>query len=248
MNPSLLNEFTETRCPDWVCPDCHASSLAIKKNTFHNEVIPKSLARWKEIDGELEDICLVFSCLLQCERAHCQSVVAVSGTGRVEETPWQLQEEGEEPHYHLFRATSFVPPLPAFCIPPRCPDPVRLALMRSFELFLSAPGAAANAIRIALEELMTALNVEIKGSLHNKIEALSGEHETHGKALMAIKWLGNVGSHELDSVTAEDVEHAYTIIEFVLRKIYAGSTATIAQLIERLAERYGPPKKEPEQQ
>lgn len=57
---------------------------------------------------------------------------------------------------------------------------------------------------------------------------------------MAIKWLGNAGSHELDHVNAFDIDQAYRIIEFVLSKLYAGSTKSIKQLAADLDKRFRP--------
>ncbi|MEN4912709.1 DUF4145 domain-containing protein [Erwinia amylovora] len=105
---------------------------------------------------------------------------------------------------------------------------------------MSAPGPAANAIRIALEELMTALGVPEMRSLHLRIEALTEQFSEHKAALMAIKWLGNAGSHEQDSVSVFDIDQAYRIIEFVLSKIYAGSTKSIEQLATDLDKRFRP--------
>lgn len=57
---------------------------------------------------------------------------------------------------------------------------------------------------------------------------------------MAIKCLGNAGSHEVDCVNTYDIEQAYRIIEFVLSKIYTGSTESVAQLAARLGDRFRP--------
>lgn len=240
MNPSLLIHFTEYACPAWVCPECQSRSLTILKGSFHSATIPESVTRWRETDGELEDIKLVFSCLLKCDLGRCGTVVAASGAGYVTDTPWEAQEEGEPPHMELFQARSFTPPLSAFTIPSRCPVNVIEPLRQSFSLFLSSPGAAANAIRIALEELMTALGIAKKGTLHHRIEALPQQYSQHKDAIMVIKFLGNAGSHGLDRVTTQDIEHSYAIIEFVLQKIYEGSTETVRQLVTRLDERFGP--------
>ena len=240
MNPSLLTYFTEHHCPDWACPSCGAISLAIQPGTFHYSAQPESLNIWASSEGETEDIRLVFSCLLRCERSRCKAVVAASGSGYVCETPGEACEQGEEPFYELFQARSFTPALVAFVIPPQCPTSVAQSLMQSFALFLSAPGAAANVIRIALEQLMDALGVPKQRSLHQRIESLPTQYKEHQDALMAIKFLGNAGSHEIDKVTAPDIDHAYTIIEFVLRKIYEGSTASVRQLTARLETRFRP--------
>ncbi|MFD3249113.1 DUF4145 domain-containing protein [Rahnella aquatilis] len=236
MYESLLRNFSEFHCPNWVCPSCQSASLAILKGTFHSETIQESVERWKRMDGELEDIRRVFCCLLQCERARCRTVVAVSGTGDVHEN----QDEDGIDRYHLYQARLFTPTLPAFAIPAQCSERVAQPLTQSFSLFLNAPGAAANVIRIALEELMTALGVKPMRALHARIEALPERYSQHKAALLAIKWLGNAGSHELDRVNTYDIEQAYRIIEFVLNKIYAGSTESVAQLAARLDARFRP--------
>lgn len=238
MNPSLLTTFTKYQCPSWVCPVCHAESLVIIPESFHWEALPASLTRWQKSDAELEEIELVFSCLLKCDMGRCGSFVAVSGSGFVTDTPWEAQEEGESPYMELFRANSFTPTLSAFRIPSGCPEHVVEPLRQSFSLFLSAPGAAANAIRIALEELMTALGVPLTGSLHQRIGALPLQYSEHQSALTAMRLLGNAGSHTFDRVTVTDIEQAYTIIEFVLRKIYEGSTESVRQLTDLLNERF----------
>ena len=237
MNPSLLTHFTENNCPNWVCPSCHSTSLTIQEGTFHYAALPESVARWQEPEGEYEDILLVFSCLLKCERTRCGTVVAVSGSGGVHQNHG---EDGDEPHYELFHARHFTPALPAFTVPPNCPQNVAQPVVQSFGLFLNAPGSAANAIRIALEELMTALGVPPMRSLHSRIGALPEKYSEHKAALMAIKWLGNAGSHELDSVSVFDIDQAYRIIEFVLSKIYTGSTKSIEQLAADLDKRFSP--------
>ncbi|GKW27521.1 hypothetical protein PEC331060_06990 [Pectobacterium carotovorum subsp. carotovorum] len=77
-------------------------------------------------------------------------------------------------------------------------------------------------------------------SLHGRIEALPERFNEHKAALMAIKWLGNAGSHALDRVNPFDIDQAYRIIEFVLSKLYAGSTKSIKQLAADLDKRFRP--------
>ncbi|GMQ39841.1 MULTISPECIES: DUF4145 domain-containing protein [Enterobacter cloacae complex] len=76
---------------------------------------------------------------------------------------------------------------------------------QSFSLFLGAPDAAANTIRIALEELMTALGVTLTGSLHQRIGAVPTQDSEHQAVLTAMRLLGNAGSHTSDRVTATDI-------------------------------------------
>lgn len=131
-------------------------------------------------------------------------------------------------------------PLHAFPVPGECPDSVRKPLIQSFALFLSAPGAAANTIRIAVEKLLTALGVAPARNLVRRINALPEAYSDLKRALTTMKFLGNAGSHESDRVTTTDIEQTYTILEFVLRKIYVGSTESVEELIARLDDRFRP--------
>ncbi|EPC3806861.1 DUF4145 domain-containing protein [Enterobacter ludwigii] len=185
----------------------------------------------------------VFVCLLFCERTRCPAVVAVSGTGVLPDSDRVRSAAEDITGNILYRAASFTPALPAFAIPAECPDEVTLPLRQSFSLFISAPGSAATAIRITLEALMKALNIS-GTKLHTRLEKLRDEAEyaEHMDALMALKWLGNAGSHELDRVSSQDIEDAYQIIESVLDKIFAGSKESLATLIARMTRVFGPQK------
>lgn len=61
------------------------------------------------------------------------------------------------------------------------------------------------------------------------------EHHRNGRAVT----LALQGRY-VHRVTYQDVEQAYAIIEFVLQKIYGGSTESIRQLIARLEARFKP--------
>lgn len=87
---------------------------------------------------------------------------------------------------------------------------------------------------------MTALSVPLTGTLYQRIEALLTQYSEHRVALTAMRSLGNAGSHTLNRVTATDIEQAYTIIEFVLRKLYEGSMESVRQLTDLLNERFQP--------
>ena len=242
MNPSLLTPFRESRCPDWICPVCGGNTLAIKEGTFHADQTAESSKIWDTPESGLPDMEFAFVCLLFCERTRCPTVVAVSGTGVLPDSDRVRPAAEDLTGNILYRAASFTPALPAFAIPARCPDEVTLPLIQSFSLFISAPGSAATAIRIALEALMEALKIQAARTLHQRLEKLRDEAEyaEHMDALMALKWLGNAGSHELDRVSSQDIEDAYQIIESVLDKIYAGSKESLAALIARMTRMFGP--------
>ncbi|WP_265503599.1 DUF4145 domain-containing protein [Providencia heimbachae] len=242
IHQSLSAYFTKGRCPDWACPSCGNRTLVIKKGSFNFAEIPESVERYRQEYGELSDIELVFSCLLECEHTKCRNVIAVGGNGCVDQIPDdQITTEGDN-IIDFFQAKFFIPPLKAFIIPTNCPKSVSQPLELSFSLFLNSPNAAANAIRIALEVLMDELGVTMARNLHQRIESLSEEYAEHKDALMAIKWLGNAGSHEIDRIKIRDIEDAYKVIEFVFSKIYEDRTKKVHAIVRRMTESFNPPK------
>ncbi|APZ68660.1 DUF4145 domain-containing protein [Salmonella enterica] len=244
MNPSLLTPFRESRCPDWICPVCGGNTLAIKEGTFHAGQTAESSKIWVTPEFGLPDMEFVFVCLLFCERTRCPAVVAVTGTGVLPDSDRARPAAEDITGNIIYRVASFTPALSAFAIPAGCPEEVALPLRQSFSLFISAPSSAATAIRIALEALMEALKLPEARSLHKRLEKLRDEAEyaEHMDALMALKWLGNAGSHELDRVSSQDIEDAYQIIESVLDKIYAGSKESLDALIARMTRVFAPKK------
>lgn len=232
----LATYFTKDKCPDWICPACGNRTLTIKKGSFNYGTSSKSLNIYKQDYGDLSDIELIFSCLLECEFSRCKDIISMGGRGCVEEIPY----DDDSSVIEYFQAEFFIPPLKVFTVPERCPLSISKPLDISFSLFLSSPSAAANIIRITVEALMDALDIDSKGKLHNRIEKLPEKYSEHKDALMAIKWLGNSGSHKVDEVKIQDIEIAYEILDFVLGKIYGGRTEHISSLIKRLDENFNP--------
>lgn len=81
----------------------------------------------------------------------------------------------------------------------------------------------------------------LKSILFNQLRD-DAEYAEHMEALMALKWLGNAGSHELDRVSCQDIEDAYQIIESVFDRIFADSKDSLAALIDRMTRMFAPQK------
>ena len=127
----------------------------------------------------------------------------------------------------FFRPKYFFPHLRIISLPRDTPDDVAGELEESFKLLFCSPSSASNHLRIAVENLLTALKVKrhkkgskqgqrrIRLGLHARIEILPKKHEHLQDLLLAIKWLGDVGSHRTGSITMDDVLDAYEIMEEV---------------------------------
>lgn len=239
---SLIQEFTADYFPDWICPECGVGSLKEKEGTFHSAHTKKSRDSYDPESYDTRDESYVFICILECSRQSCREVVACNGVGRGDLV--DVDDIHLDMAVTFYRVTHFVPTLKAFALPEHYPEKICTALVNAFGLFLSNPSAAANSIRIAVEELMIDLGVAAKEDdgrfipLDRRLKKIPQKHSEFQGRLSAIKWLGNAGSHTYDKVKISDIEEAFEIIEYVLSRIYDESAIKTAKLAEEMTMRH----------
>jgi hypothetical protein len=139
-------------------------------------------------------------------------------------------------------------------IPKACPEPIRQEVTAAFTLYWCDYAACLNRIRNSLELLLTDLKVprtELKGSrkmrlsLHARIERLETRKpklKDICKRMMAVKHLGNAGSHPGDIVKVEDVYDGFDILERVLHDTYSDHESVLAKMVAQINKRKGPRK------
>ena len=159
-----------------------------------------------------------------------------------------------EPDYEyadFFKPLFFYPFLNLFDIPDDCPQTVAQELQASFGQFFSSPSAALNSARSSVEALITHLGVKRfqiqKGkrrpiSLHSRIGLLGAQYAHVKELLLAIKWLGNAGSHPGADISSDDVLDAYELIEHVLVELFGGKSKAMKALAKKVIKRKGPKK------
>ncbi len=191
-----------------------------------------------------------FTALLKCDNIACGEVVPIAGLGEVEEIPDERMEHFE--YADQFFPTYFHPSPILISIPTTCPAPVREQLHASFSASWTDANSAANRIRVAVESLLDALRIPRtrKGkngrrqrySLHERIESLPPHRAEIKDLLLAIKWLGNHGTHET-TLTQESVYDALDIFEVVLTNLYSEHPRRIQQLVKSVNKRRGPARR-----
>ncbi|KQN28090.1 hypothetical protein ASF00_09280 [Sphingomonas sp. Leaf34] len=112
-------------------------------------------------------------------------------------------------------------------------------------MWQSAEGAA-NQIRQAVEHLMDEQGVTKAvapafKSLHSRIEEFKLTDPTNAEILLAIKWLGNSGSHA-GGLTRTDVFDAFDFIEHALVNLYDTTTAELIAKARAINTQKGPVK------
>lgn len=228
---------------EWPCPACAQKTLVIDKESFQAKSLLKCRQAQDEGDFEPEMDETVFSCMAHCSRANCNEVVVCIGKGGWQEE-WD-DEMRKRGYVTWYEPMSFTPTLHPFALPGKCPDEITGPLTASFSVYLSQPGSAANLIRIAVERMLTAIGVPEHNdkrkriNLHQRIELLDGQYTPYKNTLMAIKFLGNAGSHTYDEVSTVDIEAAFEIMQYVVNDLFSGRKESIEILTRRLHSKFG---------
>lgn len=162
-----------------------------------------------------------------------------------EEAGW---DQSTEDH---FTPKFFEPPLVLMDIPDSCPLDAAGHLYEAFALYFADPGAAMNCARTAIEAVVTDLGVKrfatVKGkrqpiSLHRRILLLPPKYKEVVDLLLAVKWLGNAGSHDGERPGAGDLRLTFDLLEHVLSEIYDAKGKKLKAIAKKVNRKKGPVK------
>lgn len=207
--------------PDWQCPTCGKGHLKVGKDLFLSQETGPSRSNHDENGWEPDWIENRFAGLLRCDFGNCGELVAIYGNGHITEN-YDYDEDGQLTQEYLdYYKPSGLTPAPLPIRPPfDTPDLVQASLREAAGLLWQSAEGAANQIRQAVEHLMDeqgmAQAVPPKFiSLDSRIKEFQGKDPKNAELLLAVKWLGNSGSHA-GGLTRDDVLDAFDLIELVL--------------------------------
>jgi hypothetical protein len=239
--------------PAWRCPTCGKGTLQLADNTFRKDERAHSRGARDCEAWEPEWIEYSFSCFLQCSAKNCTESVGLVGVGGVD---WDLGYDKNGLQQQVwgdrFHPKYFFPHLVLFDIPDATPESAANEVAQSFELFFCNPPSSANHVRIALENVLTDLKIKRYEthrrkktflSLHSRIALLPKRHEHLKEMFLAVKWLGNAGSHSNKSVTMDDVMDAYDIVQVLLHDLYDSQAKAATKLAKSINKKKGPNRK-----
>jgi hypothetical protein len=239
-----IQSLTHDGCPAWRCALCRIGTLAlVPKSLIHHETADSRFIGNEEA-WEPERIKYTFTAWAECRNATCKQRYAIAGDGRVTSVQ---RPDGSFEWVDQFSPRSCSPMPDVFEIPSTCPQEVTAELRSAFALFLSSPAACAGRLRVALERLMDYVEVPRRKknaagkyydlNLHKRIDAYKVEEPDIGENLIALKWLGNSGSH-VGEVKADDLLDAFAIMEHSLAEIVDQRSQRVAQLAKQLSKRH----------
>lgn len=209
---------------DFDCPYCGKSKLAPQRKTDHTLVMINGCSpehrKYHETssDGDETEV-HTFALALECTNPECQMMTIV--VGRLDAYP---NYNGLLRKYDIVPSPRFFyPPVDIFPVPSYVPRDIREELKRSYALYFADPASAANPLRSAIECFMDATGTIKKSgerylSLHKRLVEFNKVNAGIAELLVAIKWLGNDGSHSGHELNQDDLKKAYEVFLYVMDK------------------------------
>jgi Domain of unknown function (DUF4145) len=233
------------RWPHVACPVCHAGHLALDRI----EAVPSARSsRIYETTHLPPDLSGTFHGLLMCAIPTCRETVAIAGDYGVDP---DLEDDGTTGLFDFFRLRFATPALKIILPPTRTPEAVTRAIDSAATIMWADPNAAANRLRIAIDELLTAYGVprfqnadgkRWRISTDRRIKEFGRYEDGIAETLEAVKWIGNQGSHET-SITATDVLDGADLLSYALKQLYDDSDEQIRRQVRAVNKRRGLPRR-----
>jgi hypothetical protein len=244
---ALGGPFSEL--PNLLCPVCQSASLELVPERF------ESLESQASKDDEIWEPSWVhgyFHGTLGCPKTSCGNRYSVAGRWNVDHKGDGPIIEGEEGDYVEYYSVNYIlPAFPLMGYPDGVPDEVREAIAGASQVLLADASAAANRIRSAIEVLLDSRGVRKfpQGSrsrrldTHGRIEEFKKKNLDAANHLMAMKWIGNIGSHEKEVLPLPTVLDGMEHFARALEIIYDPSEKNLerrAALINKKGRRFRP--------
>lgn len=239
--------------PTWPCPKCNSVALTLPKakGALLCEEIGPSRQEHSHEAWDVGWIVKHFAALLTCFNPTCGQLVAVAGRASVDEAHYYDEDGETKADYNdVYSPAFFYPAPPIFAIQEQCPEAVGAHLTAAFALIWSDTSGAANRMRAGVEALLDDQRVQKSSSrkgkrqyltAHTRIGKLAIKHKKAADYLMAIKWLGNSGSHgAIDVMTREELLDAAELFEAALDLLYVKRESKFQRLASEINRRKGP--------
>ena len=251
-----LKSFDKDNIPEWTCPKCHRGFLELEQDKFYFYETKESLETREQSDFyPPEYIEYRFIGTLKCNNKKCAEKVLFCGIGGVEEVIQQYDEISGKPLLHeldigvfdYFSPTYFNPPLEIFPIPPNCPKNIILEVKKAFSLYWCEISSSGNKIRIIVEFILDYLKIKKrvkkegrfkKISLHDRILLFHPTNPDIGELLLAMKWIGNIGSHT-NNLTREDLLTDFELLQFVINEIFINDRKRLKKIAQKIIKSKG---------
>lgn len=227
MNPAFVRaSFNQNRLPSWICPTCEQGVLTLD-DPNKLVVLPNSETKNNQNEEwwDYDYVGYVFTGMLSCKA--CGESVTVVGNGHVDQ---EYTDDGSDYEYVTnLTPTYFIPALKIISpkVNEQVPEQVVKLLAKAHEICWADPDSALNRLRTIVEEILDYKGLprtSPKGTrltLHRRIELfIEPGAEQIQSALLAIKYVGNDGSHGFSGVKRKELLEVFSIVNYCLEKLF----------------------------
>ncbi|CAM3714114.1 hypothetical protein FSS13T_27180 [Flavobacterium saliperosum S13] len=230
MNRELWSRkyFNHDNPSNYPCPFCNTGVLTLKERILSITPYGKDMEYYNYNNG----IDHLFSGILICKNAECNEIVIISGSCLRDIVIGDEQPDGGylERRISTYYPKFFFPNLKLFPINKTIPKEVKEQINFAFSHYFNDLSSSANRIRNAIELILDDLKApksrktkagkkQTFKTLHSRIEHFSKKNVKISKLLLALKIIGNEGSH-VGNVQNEDILNAFEILEMLLEFTY----------------------------
>ncbi|MEV5967840.1 DUF4145 domain-containing protein [Kribbella sp. NPDC051952] len=226
--------FNPANWPVSTCPTCKLGQLMLKDPVTIIEGTQSKNARDHE-DWDPDWINGYFQGVLRCGRSGCGEIVLATGE-------WAVTWDPNGQYSDVLRLRFAIPALPLAVPPTGTPLEVIDRIDEASRVVWSDPASAANGLRRAVESLLDAQKVRktagngrrTKLSTHARIEEFKAKRPVAAQSLMAVKWVGNQGSHGVSELTPTDCIESAEYLDHALRDLYDRRDADIVKRVKKV--------------
>ena len=144
----------EANWPRVTCPVCERGSVGFNEAEHRlDRESEKIVDRTSRNEGPPDELAGTFDGSLKCDSASCGQLLSMAGD-------WELLFDDYGDLGNLYKIRYVNPPLKLVHSPNGTPPSVNQAIKSASEVVWLSPSAAANRLRHAVEELLTALRVK----------------------------------------------------------------------------------------
>ena len=238
--------FAKERFPPWPCPHCNGGKFLLNRDTFRLEEAIESIQHRNHDAWEPEWIHGLFTAHLHCSNPNCREKAVVCGSYRVSD--WLDPDTGQHDFEEVLEPDFICPSPDLFTVPKACPEDIKLEIRKAFSLYWSDLDAAGNRVRTVVELLLDHLKVRKRErkkngkyrhlSLHDRILEFHPKNPDIGEKLLAIKWLGNIGSHG-NGLSKDDLIDDFEMIQFVFEELFERTRERLSTMAKRIIRKKG---------
>lgn len=219
------------------CGQCPVGQLKVDKVRYFESRESKALVDTDDFDPEM--ISGIFNGELKC--TNCGEISVFNGLYGVEMT---FGSDGMPAGYgNQLLIKNIYPVIPLIRFPRRCPKLIKDRLSEASSVIWSNPDLAANRVRTAIDDLLSILNINktainklgkrIRLDTHARIALYSKTNSDVARALEAVKWIGNTGTHE-SRLSVNDVFDGLDLFSYALNTLYGDDSRAVSTLASKI--------------